>query len=138
MIEIGILRPDGLYVQVSAATSEAALALHPPGTLLVPLRPSEHHEWQGGSWAYVPPMSGPPIVPSSVTRAQAMVALYEAGLLATVEAAVAAHPYEVVRIWWANALQIERGNAYLAGVAEELGLTEAQIDALFVAASTRL
>lgn len=138
MIDIGVLRPDGLYVQVAAATAAAVLALHPPGSLLVPLRPSEHHEWQGGSWVYVPPVPGPPIVPASVTRAQAMVALYEAGLLDTVEAAVAAHPYEVVRIWWANALQIERGNTYLAGVAVELGLSEEQVDALFITASTRL
>ena len=64
--------------------------------------------------------------------------MYEAGLLPAVEAAVEAHPYEVLRIWWRNALSFERGNAYLAGVAEELNLSDEDVDALFIAASTRL
>ncbi|QFR32377.1 hypothetical protein [Ancylobacter sp. TS-1] len=135
MIEIGILRPDGLYIQAIAATSEAALALHPPGTLLVPLRPSEHHEWQGDSWAYVPPVPG---VPASVTRAQALVALHEAGLLPAVEAAVEAHTYEVLRIWWRNALSFERANPYLNALADELELSAEDVDSLFLAAATRL
>lgn len=138
MIDIGVLRPDGLYVQVAAATAAAALELHPPGSLLVPLRPSEHHEWQVGSWAYVPPEPGPPVVPASVTRAQALVALHEAGLLPAVEAAVEAHSYEVLRIWWRNALSFERANPYLNALAGELELTDADIDGLFIAASTRL
>lgn len=80
----------------------------------------------------------PPPVPTSVTRAQARIALHEAGLLGQVEAAVAAHPYYPVRIWWADALTFERSNSYLAAIAVEMELTEEQVDALFVTAASRL
>jgi hypothetical protein len=80
----------------------------------------------------------PPAVPTQITRARAKVALHEAGLLAAVEAAIAAHSYPVLRLWWDNALTFERNNAYLNALADELGLSAEAIDALFIAASTRL
>lgn len=77
----------------------------------------------------------PVVVPASVTPAQAKLALYQAGKLADVEAAVAAHPYEPVRIYFNNALQWERDNPYIMGLAQQLSWTETQVDALFIAAS---
>lgn len=79
-----------------------------------------------------------PTVPYAVSRAQALVALFEAGILADVEALVASHPYEVLRIWWANAQQFERNNPYLNALAVELGLTDEQVDNLFITAETRV
>lgn len=80
----------------------------------------------------------PVVVPASVTRAQVMIVLYEEGLLEKVEALVSSHPYYPVRLWWENALNFERDNAYLAGIAADLGLSEEQVDALFITASTRV
>ncbi|WGD31647.1 hypothetical protein AncyloWKF20_07465 [Ancylobacter sp. WKF20] len=80
----------------------------------------------------------PATVPQAVTRAQALIALYEAGMLEAVEAAVAAHPYAPVRLWWNNALNFERTNPYLTALAVEVGLTDENVDRLFVSASTRI
>ncbi|CAA0128765.1 Uncharacterised protein [Starkeya nomas] len=92
----------------------------------------------GEAGPIAPYVAPPPVVPYSVTRAQARVALFEAGLLAQVDAAVAAHPYELVRIWWADALNIERNHPYLVAMAVELELTEQQVDQLFITAATRV
>ena len=46
-----------------------------------------------------------------------------------------AFPYETVRIWWRKASYILRGHAYLQALASEVGLTDEQMDGLFVAAA---
>ena len=89
------------------------------------------HEW-GMPDAYVAPVPPPPTV---VSASQAKIALYDVGLLETVKALVANHPYEPVRIWYADANQWERGHAYVQGLGAEIGLTDDDIDALFLAAS---
>jgi hypothetical protein len=76
-------------------------------------------------------------IPVSVTPAQAKIALYEAGLLDQVETLVADYPYRPVSIWWTSALAFERGHAYLQAIGYELGLTDEEIDALFIAASKK-
>ncbi|MDF2984296.1 MAG: hypothetical protein K0Q69_4068 [Devosia sp.] len=74
-------------------------------------------------------------VPVSVTRAQAKIALYNAGLLANAEALVANHPYPPVRIWYSDASVWERTNPYVNSLATELGLSDEQVDDLFVVAA---
>lgn len=75
------------------------------------------------------------LVPAKVTRAQALMALYKAGLLQQVKDAVAAHPLEEVRIWFENSLNWERNNPYVLAIGMELELTDDQIDGLFIAAA---
>ena len=82
--------------------------------------------------AYVEP---PAPLPSVVSASQAKIALYNAGLLEQVKTLVGAHPYEPVRIWYADANQWERGHVYVQALGAELGLTAENIDALFQAAS---
>lgn len=72
----------------------------------------------------------------SVTRAQALMALYKAGILDQVKQKVAAHPLEEVRIWYENALNWTRFNPYVMAIGEEMNLTDEQIDDLFIAATT--
>lgn len=74
-------------------------------------------------------------VPVAVSKAQAQMALYNIGLLDDLEAAIAAHPYRPVRIWYDSANYWERANPYVSMLAPELGLTDEQIDALFVEAA---
>lgn len=79
-----------------------------------------------------------PSVPASVTRRQARLALLGAGLLASVDAAITAMPGvegEAARIEWADALEFERTHPLIASLASGLGLTEAQIDDLFITAA---
>lgn len=82
--------------------------------------------------------SSPPVsfaAPVSVSKAQAQMALYNAGLLDQLEAVIAAHPYRPVRIWYESANEWLRSHPYVSMLAPELGITEEQIDALFVAAA---
>ena len=75
------------------------------------------------------------LVPTSVSQAQAMVALYNAGLLDRVKTLIENHPYAPIRLWFTYASPWERKNPYLNGLALELDLTDKQIDDLFIAAS---
>lgn len=81
---------------------------------------------------YVPP---PPVVPTVVSMRQARLALNAAGLLGQVEAAVASST-EDVRIEWQYSSEIRRDWPTLVLLAGALGLTDAQLDALFAQAAT--
>ena len=80
-----------------------------------------------------------PPVPQSVTPRQARLALLGAGLLDDVHAAITAIPDPVPRkaaeIEWEYATVIERSSPLVQSLAAGLGLTAADIDALFEAAS---
>ena len=73
-------------------------------------------------------------VSQSVTRYQALAALYNAGLLDQVKAAVAAAG-GLTQIAWDNATTFERSSAFISAMQGALGLTAAQVDGLFVAAA---
>lgn len=81
----------------------------------------------------VVPYNPPPVpdpVPELVSRAQAKIALSRAGLLPAVEQKVAEAGGEVA-IWYADALNWRRDNAYIASLGAALGLSSEAIDALF-------
>ncbi len=80
----------------------------------------------------------PPPVPQSVTMRQARLALYAAGLLTSVDAAIAAMPEPdktAASITWEFAQTVDRGFGMVPQLAAALGMTETQIDELFIAAS---
>lgn len=70
-----------------------------------------------------------------VSKAQAQMALFNAGLLDQLEVIIRNHPYRPVRIWYESANEWRRDNPYVAMMAPALDLSEEQIDALFVAAA---
>jgi len=79
-----------------------------------------------------------PIVIDSVTMRQARLALLGAGLLAQVEAAFDALPEpnkSAAKIEWEFATALNRDHPLVASLAVALGLTDEQIDALFLQAS---
>jgi hypothetical protein len=80
------------------------------------------------------PIPATPAIPVSVSPAQARLALLAAGKLAQVEAIVAAAD-PATRIAWDNATYIERNSPTVAALSAALGLTSAQLDALFTAAA---
>lgn len=74
----------------------------------------------------------------SVTMRQARLALLQAGLLTTVNNAVASMTGaqgEAARIEWEYSGEVQRDKALVQALAPVLGLTDAQLDALFVAAA---
>lgn len=77
---------------------------------------------------------GAPSVPASVSARQARLALLAAGLLDTVNAAVAAAG-GATQIEWDHATQIDRASPLLASIGAALSLTGEQVDELFRAAS---
>lgn len=86
---------------------------------------------------YVPPPPVPPQVPQSVTMRQARLALLGAGLLSQVDAAIASLPSpqkEAAQIEWEYAAVVQRNSGLVPAMAQALGMTEAQIDDLFIAA----
>ena len=90
--------------------------------------------WANGDWVKPDESEQPASVPSAVSPYQARRALNAAGLRDAVEAAVAAASYDV-KDAWEYALTVERSSPMIAAVASALGLTNAQVDALFVAAA---
>ena len=78
-------------------------------------------------------------VPESVTPRQARLALLGAGLLANVEAGLAAIPdpaqRQAAQIEWEYATTVVRDSSWVQSLGSVLGLTAADIDALFEAAS---
>lgn len=81
---------------------------------------------------------GPPsLVPASVTMRQARMALRVAGKLTAVEAAIGALPEPQktdALIEWEYSNEVQRHNGLVAQLGPMLGMTEAQLDALFVQA----
>lgn len=88
-----------------------------------------------GQYEIIPPdfmpVIGRPPVPQSVSRFQARAALHLAGLLTTVESAIANSGNAIAQIAWADAVQFERNSPTIVALASTLNLTNAQIDDLF-------
>lgn len=80
----------------------------------------------------------PPQVPISVSMAAAREALIDAGLIVDVNTAIGAIPDEVQRTkalsWWEYAQSLRRDNQWVLMIGTALGLTEQQVDDLFIAA----
>lgn len=73
-----------------------------------------------------------------VSMRQSRLALLGAGLLASVNAAIAAMPGvegEAARIEWEYATEVRRESSLVVGLSAALGLTGAQMDDLFLSAS---
>jgi hypothetical protein len=88
----------------------------------------------------------PVYVPQAVTRRQARQELASRGLLSTVQACINSIPdatmRELLQIEWDDSLNFERSRPSLIALATNpapygLGLTEADLDAIFIAAAER-
>ena len=73
-------------------------------------------------------------IPQFISDLQARLVLAQIGRLAEVEAMAAADP--VFNIWFDRALVWERTNPYVVNAGLALGLTETQVDELFVLGAT--
>ena len=89
----------------------------------------------------------PPVIPDIVSRVQAKLAMavtpHGAGtLLEAVEALIAGWPAEglpggeILRLWWREVSHLHRDHALVEMLRQQLGLTTAQRDGLFVLAAS--
>jgi hypothetical protein len=86
--------------------------------------------------AYVPPPPEPVAVPQIVTMRQARLALLGAGKLTDVDNAINALPSptkEAAQIEWEYSQEVNRQNGLVSQLAPLLGMTDADLDALFIA-----
>lgn len=84
------------------------------------------------------PAQGPVLAPAIVTMRQARLALLGSGLLASVEDAINALPEpqkSAARIEWDYSSEVHRNKPFVATLAAALGLTDAQLDGLFIQAA---
>lgn len=99
----------------------------------------EAYQWTYDGSTFAPPPPPPPApIPSKVSMYQARTALSRAGLLATVEAALASMPDqagEEARIKWEFAVDVRREDALVSVMASILNLDSAGLDSLFTTAS---
>jgi hypothetical protein len=80
---------------------------------------------------------GTPLVPARVSRSQAKAALHLAGLLTQVEALMAAPETDpIAAIFWREEPHFDRNSALIASMGAQLGLSETQIDELFITAAS--
>lgn len=82
--------------------------------------------------AYVTP---PTPVPTEITMRQARRVLLNAGLLSRIGTAIAAMPEpqkSEAQIEWEYSSTVQRHNGFVSALGPSLGLSEAQIDALFI------
>jgi len=83
-----------------------------------------------------PYVAPPPPIPATVTRFQALATLAAGGYLDTVHAYIDTLPRSnITRLAFENATDWERTSPTVNALATMLGLTDAQIDELFIAAA---
>ena len=83
-----------------------------------------------------PYVAPPPPIPTTVTRFQALAILAAGGYLDTVRTYInTLDQNNVQRLAWENATDWERSSPTLNALAQMLGLTDAQVDDLFIAAA---
>lgn len=77
-----------------------------------------------------------PVVPQSVTKFQAKAALHLAGLLDSVEPLMASPDTpQLARLAWQDAQEFRRTSPTVLAMAQSLGLSDSQLDELFITAA---
>lgn len=115
-------------VEITADQHAALLAAQSAGQVIV--------GDTDGNPITVDPVTLPPQVPQQVTRFQARVALYNAGHLPAIDA-IMTNPSTpmLTKLAWQDAQYFERTSPTVVALAISLGLNDAQLNTLFIAAS---
>lgn len=95
--------------------------------------------YEDGKWIAPPEPEPVSLIPQSVTMRQARQAMLSAGILSQVDALIAAMPGdegESARIDWNHAQEVKRDWPLIGALGPQMGLTEQQIDDLFIYAAT--
>lgn len=119
------------YPTIKAAQAHAGVVL------VERVTDTEWRAYEAGDTLPTPPTA--PYVPAEVTMRQARLALLQAGKLAAVDAAINGmiEPQKTAaRIEWEYSGTVKRNQPLVLALAPALGLTAAQLDALFVTAES--
>lgn len=127
---------DGGYLQEVAITHLANHIVVTPEQRLA--WPAYRANTDRSDVELIVPVPVPVSIPESVPMRNARLALYAAGLLSDVQTLIDGMEGEdgdLARIDWATALTVRRDSPLVARMVLELGKTDAEIDALFLAAA---
>lgn len=142
MITVNLIDDQQIFtesVQLDEKGPQPANAVYEP----VPaLTGDQVAQWDGVKWNVLDVR--PPVVvvdavvhvPASVSRLAGKLALREKGLLDQVEAYVQNSTDAVLKLAWSDALTFERNSPFVAALVQQLGLTDAQLDELFILAGS--
>lgn len=126
----------GVVVGVYVDASDAWIAANPDAVAVADgVAAAPGYTYSGGT--FTAPAAPAVAVPAEVTMRQARLALYGAGLLASVETAIDALPEPTrtaARIEWDYSSTVQRNNTFVATLGAALGLSGGYLDALFIAA----
>lgn len=135
-----LLNADGTLPEGRRVTAQSVLTMPVPPPSpdpgMMPVDLGDGHDVNGvwtQKWTQVP--LPPPGIPASVTPLQARRALRLQGMLATVEALIAAGPVED-QDTWEYMVDCPRSDPLINKYAEQINLTDAQVDSLYVLAAT--
>lgn len=101
--------------------------------IIVPDEAQNGWLWDGQTAS--PPPEPEPVVPQEITMRQARLVLLGAGLLSGVQTAIDGLPEpqrSAANIEWEFSNTLQRRNPFMLTLGPALGLTDAQIDALFI------
>lgn len=131
----GFLAPDGRYWQTDDEPPEALRAAYPADTIEVPIRPSPDHVWTGEGWTYQEPEPEPLPADFDATVLQLYDEMDQTYGIDLEDAVAARGQKPLKRFRIANT--IKRSDPMVAQLQVALGWTDAQVDALFIAAAAR-
>ena len=77
----------------------------------------------------------PTVIPQTITRYQAMIVLHRAGKKGAITSFLQNPSNEEAQIAWEDKEMFERDSQFIADLAPALGMTEAEVDDLFVTAA---
>lgn len=133
---------DGIYsesveVDEKSPVPARSTPAPPPG-----LTGEQVAQWGGSGWTVLESRPVPPepviAVPESVTMRQARIALSRTGLIPAVEQALEVmqgQEGEEARIEWEYSQEVYRNKPFVIQLGATLGLSEEQVDELFISAS---
>ena len=96
-------------------------------------------EWTYNGTTFEPPLPPPVVIPTAVSMRQARLALYQEGKLDQVQPlidAMAEPAKTTTQISWDYATTVQRDDDLVIQLSAALGLTSADLDALFTLAAT--
>ena len=121
---------NGIVVNLADATEAFGAQM---GWIPAPEGAAIGATWDGSAFGPAP-AEPPRPVPDAISRFQARAALLNAGLLGQVEAAIA-QADAMTQLAWAEAVEWKRSSPLINAIGAQLGLTPAQMDALFASAA---
>ena len=128
---IGYFDDKGVYREAETLPAPYVVAVRGDEELYtptaIPCRPDESYYWDGTEWQKhtVP-------VPTQITKLQAYSAMSSLGYTAAFDAFMAQNPS--AKLAWDLATAVERSNPLVSALATALGLSDADIDTVFIAA----